>query len=100
MCGVSAHLLASAAGVAASLGSIAALAFALTMHFARNGTAAADHGLHASLFAFSRLLVPALAGLVIDRWGIPALLAWLAAAMLGVRVMRAHLADQLANRPT
>ena len=62
----------------------AALAFALTMHFARPQAAAADYGVQSSLFAFSRVLVPAVGGWLLDRAGYAGLLAGLAAAMLGV----------------
>lgn len=90
-----AAVMAAAACVAAAMGAIAALAFALTMHFARQGAAAADYGLQASLFAASRLLVPAAGGLLLDRWGHPALLAGLAAAMLGVGLLCARVAGAL-----
>lgn len=88
----SGHLPASlvivAAGlVAAAMGGIAALSFALTMRFARPSAAAADYGLQASLFALSRLLVPLAGGLVLDRHGYPVLLVILLLAMLGVVVL-------------
>lgn len=82
-----AALIAAAACVAAAMGYIAALAFGLTMHFARQHAAAADYGLQSSLFSFSRLLVPALGGLLLDRVGHVGLLASLAVAMLGVCVL-------------
>lgn len=79
-----AAVFAAAAGVAVAMGYIAALAFALTMHFARPQAAAADYGLQSSLFALSRMLVPAVGGWLLDRAGYAGLLAGLAAAMLGV----------------
>ncbi|ODU60675.1 MAG: MFS transporter [Comamonadaceae bacterium SCN 68-20] len=79
-----AAVFAAAAGVAVAMGYIAALAFALTMHFARQQAAAADYGVQSSLFAFSRVLVPAVGGWLLDRAGYAGLLAGLAAAMLGV----------------
>lgn len=75
---------AAAAGVAVAMGYIAALAFGLTMHFARRQAAAADYGLQSRLFALSRVLVPAVGGVLLDRAGHAGLLACLAAAMLGV----------------
>jgi len=80
-------LIAAVACVAAAMGYIAALAFGLTMHFARKSAAATDYGLQSSLFSLSRLLVPALGGLLLDRGGHVALLASLAVAMLGVYVL-------------
>lgn len=76
--------LVAAAGVAVAMGYIAALAFGLTMHFARRQAAAADYGLQSSLFALSRVLVPAVGGALLDRASHAGLLACLAAAMLGV----------------
>lgn len=80
-------LIAAAACVATAMGYIAALAFGLTMHFARQRAAATDYGLQSSLFSLSRLLVPALGGLLLDRIGHAGLLASLAVAMLGVCVL-------------
>lgn len=77
---------AAATGVAIAMGYMAALAFALTMHFARRSAAAIDYGLQSSLFALSRLLVPAATGLLLDRLGMPAALACLALAMVWVLV--------------
>ena len=77
-------LIAAAACVAAAMGYVAALTFGLTMHFARKSAAAADYGLQSSLFSISRLLVPVLGGLLLDRLGHTALLTGLALAMLGV----------------
>lgn len=77
-------LIAAAAGVAAAMGYIAALAFGLTMHFSRQRAAATDYGLQSSLFSLSRLLVPALGGLLLDRGGHAGLLTSLAVVMLGV----------------
>lgn len=77
-------LIAAAACVASAMGYSAALAFGLTMHFARQSAAATDYGLQSSLFSLSRLLVPVLGGLLLDRLGHAGLLAGLAIAMLGV----------------
>lgn len=77
-------VIAAAALVAAAMGGIAALAFALTMRFARPAAAAADYGLQSSLFALTRLLVPLAGGLLLDRFGYPVLLVVLLLAMLGV----------------
>ncbi|MGJ7530707.1 MFS transporter [Variovorax sp. GB1P17] len=77
-------LIAAAGCVAAAMGYIAALAFGLTMHFARSSAAATDYGLQSSLFSLSRLLVPALGGLLLDQTGHAGLLTTLAVAMLGV----------------
>lgn len=82
-----AAILAAAASVAAGMGYIAALAFGLTMHFARQSAAATDYGLQSSLFSLSRLLVPALGGLLLDETGHIGLLTSLAVAMLGVCVL-------------
>ena len=72
------------AGTILRLGVPAALTFGLTMHFARKCAAATDYGLQSSLFSISRLLVPVLGGLLLDRLGHTALLTGLALAMLGV----------------
>lgn len=77
-------ILAAAASVAVAMGYIAALAFGLTMHFARQRSAATDYGLQSSLFSLSRLLVPALGGVLLDQIGHAGLLTTLAVAMLGV----------------
>ncbi|WP_028605637.1 MFS transporter [Ottowia thiooxydans] len=77
-------IIASAACVAIAMGYIAALAFGLTMHFARQNAAATDYGLQSSLFSLSRLLVPAIGGLLLDQIGRTGLLTSLAIAMLGV----------------
>jgi MFS family permease len=78
--------IAAATGVAIAMGYIAALAFALTMHFARRAAVAVDYGLQSSLFSFSRLLVPALIGILLDYIGLPGAISCLALAMSGVLV--------------
>lgn len=84
-------LLAAAALLAIAMGVASSLAFALMMEFARDGWHAADYGLQASLFTFSRIVVAPLAGLLLDRFGYPGMLATLALAALPIALLLAFL---------
>jgi len=77
-----AGVLAGSAALALAMGAASSLAFALMMEFTRDGRRAADYGLQAGLFSLSRIIVPPLAGLVLDRFGDAAMLAALAAGAL------------------
>ncbi|WP_439888404.1 MFS transporter [Pseudomonas sp. MBLB4123] len=77
-------LVVGAALVAAAMGAISALVFGLMMFFTRQQRQAADYGLQASLFVVSRLAVPVLAGVALDRLGYTGMLLGLTLAMLGV----------------
>lgn len=79
-------LVAAALLVAIAMGVAATLAFSLMMYFSRQGRQAADYGLQASLFALSRLLLPVLCGMLVDRHGYAAMLGLLALGMLLVSV--------------
>lgn len=53
--------------VAVAMGGISSLMFGLMMFFTRNERRAADYGLQASLFVLTRLTVPIMAGILLDR---------------------------------
>ncbi len=55
--------------MAAAIGGLSALMFMLMMVFSREDTRAVDYGIQASLFTLSRLSVPLLSGLLLDRFG-------------------------------
>jgi len=59
----------SALIVAASMGSVSALMFGLTMFFTRRQRNASDYGLQSTLFTVTRLTVPMVAGVMLDRFG-------------------------------
>lgn len=80
-------LLCAAALLAIAMGVASSLAFALMMEFARDAWRAADYGLQASLFTFGRIAVAPLAGLLLDRFGYPGMLAALALAALPVALL-------------
>lgn len=75
-------LLAGSAALALAMGLASSLAFALMMEFSRDACRAADYGLQAGLFALSRVLVPPVAGLLLDRFGDAAMLGALASLAL------------------
>ncbi len=77
-----AGVLVGSAAMALAMGVASSLAFALMMEFARDGHRAADYGLQAGLFSLSRVMVPPLAGVVLDRFGDAAMLGVLAAGAL------------------
>ena len=66
--------------VAAAMGASSACVFGLLMHLARPRWQAFDYGWQASLFAGSRMLVPLIAGVVLDAAGAAVMLAGLTAA--------------------
>ncbi|PZU27027.1 MAG: MFS transporter [Stenotrophomonas sp.] len=55
--------------VAAAMGMSSGLVFGLMMSFTRSGLAAMDYGIQSSLFACSRILVPLMAGVLLDHGG-------------------------------
>lgn len=73
--------------LACAMGALSGVMFGLMMHFARSGYQALDYGLQASLFTLSRLAVPVLAGILLDRLGYPAMFTALALGMAAVTVM-------------
>ncbi|MCL7930515.1 MFS transporter [Halomonas llamarensis] len=73
--------------IACAMGALSGVMFGLMMHFARAGRRALDYGLQASLFTLSRLAVPVLAGIVLDRLGYPAMFTALALCMAAVVVL-------------
>lgn len=75
-------LLAGSAALAIAMGLASSLAFALMMEFSRDAHRAIDYGLQAGLFSLSRVLVPPVAGLLLDRFGGAAMLGALAAGAL------------------
>lgn len=77
-----AWLVASAIGVAASMGVVSALMFGLTMFFTRRQLNATDYGLQATLFTAARLAVPVAAGVLLDRLGYGGMLAILTLGVL------------------
>lgn len=79
-------LIAAALLVAVAMGAAATLAFGLTMYFARQALQAADYGLQASLFSLSRMVVPLVCGVLLDRQGYAGMLAVLAVVMVLVSV--------------
>lgn len=78
----SAWLIVSAMCLAASMGAVSALMFGLTLCFSRRQRNASDYGLQSSLFVITRLLVPVVAGLLLDRLGQAAMLACLSVGVL------------------
>lgn len=78
----SAWLIVSAMCLAASMGAVSALMFGLTLCFSRRQRNASDYGLQSSLFVITRLLVPVVAGLLLDRLGQAAMLACLSLGVL------------------
>ena len=79
--------LAGAGLIACAMGALSGLMFGLMMHFVRSGYQALDYGLQASLFTLSRLAVPVLAGIVLDRFGYSSMFTMLALCMAAVTVM-------------
>lgn len=73
--------------IACAMGVISGLMFGLMMHFTRPGSRALDYGLQASLFTLSRLAVPVLAGIVLDRLSYSGMFTVLALCMVVVAVM-------------
>lgn len=73
--------------IACAMGALSGLMFGLMMHFARPGNRALDYGLQASLFTLSRLAVPVLAGIVLDRLGYSGMFTMLALCMAAVVVL-------------
>ncbi|WKD29243.1 MFS transporter [Halomonas sp. KG2] len=73
--------------LACAMGALSGVMFGLMMHFARSGYQALDYGLQASLFTLSRLAVPVLAGILLDRLGYPAMFTALALGMAAVVVL-------------
>ncbi|MGO3243425.1 MAG: MFS transporter [Halomonas sp.] len=73
--------------LACAMGALSGVMFGLMMHFARSGYQALDYGLQASLFTLSRLAVPVLAGIVLDRLGYSGMFTMLALCMAAVVVL-------------
>ncbi|MCC5901402.1 MAG: MFS transporter [Halomonas sp.] len=73
--------------IACAMGALSGLMFGLMMHFARPWNRALDYGLQASLFTLSRLAVPVLAGIVLDRLGYSGMFIMLALCMAAVVVL-------------
>ena len=78
----SAWLIVSAMCLAASMGAVSALMFGLTLCFSRRQRNASDYGLQSSLFVITRLLVPVVAGLLLDRLGHSGMLACLTVGVM------------------
>lgn len=64
--------------VAAAMGMSSGLVFGLMMSFTRPGLTAMDYGIQSSLFACSRILVPLIAGVLLDHGGHAGMFAGLA----------------------
>ncbi|PWU28607.1 MFS transporter [Pseudomonas sp. RW407] len=75
-------LIASAIGVAASMGAVSALMFGLTMFFTRRQRNASDYGLQTTVFTVSRLAVPIAAGVLLDCLGYTGMLLMLTLGVL------------------
>lgn len=75
-------LIASATGVAASMGAISALMFGLTMFFTRNQRNASDYALQTTMFTVARLAVPIAAGVLLDYMGYAGMLLTMTTAVL------------------
>lgn len=75
-------LLAGSAALALAMGLASSLAFTLMMEFSRDGHRATDYGLQAGLFSLSRVGMPPVAGLLLDRLGDTAMLGALAVGAL------------------
>lgn len=72
--------------VAVAMGGISSLMFGLMMFFTRNERRAADYGLQASLFVLTRLTVPIMAGILLDRGGYSLMLITLCCGVLAVLI--------------
>ena len=67
-------LIVSVIALAASMGAVSGLIFGLTMFFTRTQRNASDYGLQTTLFTMTRLSLPVVAGVLLDRWGRMAML--------------------------
>lgn len=66
------------------MGASAGLLFGLMMYHTRPGLTALDYGIQSSLFALTRMVMPILAGVLLDRLGYLGMLAGIIAGLLGV----------------
>lgn len=74
----------AAAAVALAMGMAASLSFGLMMFFTQPERDAVDYGVQASLFSVSRMAIPLLAGLALDRMAYDGMVMLLCMAMLCV----------------
>jgi len=79
-------LLAAAALVAVMIGASAGLIFALMMEHTREGLAALDYGIQASLFVFGRSVIPLAAGMLLDWGGYGVMLGCVVLGLAGIWV--------------
>ncbi|CAM3859060.1 MFS transporter [Kerstersia gyiorum] len=73
--------------VALMMGASAGLVFGLMMYYARPVLSALDYGIQSSLFVIGRTMVPALAGVVLDRLGYPGMLMCLVGGLALILVL-------------
>ena len=72
----------SVMALATSMGAVSGLIFGLTMFFTRVQRNATDYGLQTTLFTVTRLSLPVAAGVVLDHWGMMAMLVSLTLGVL------------------
>lgn len=80
-------LVAATIAIAVAMGAAAGLLFGLMMYHTRPAMTALDYGIQSSLFASTRMVMPMLAGLLLDRLGYLGMLAGIVAGLLGVLVL-------------
>lgn len=85
--------------LAFALGATSALTFGLMMAFARTHSLAADYGVQASLFTLGRMIVPPLAGMLLDRYDYHGMLLALTLAALAVALLARVLCGRIGTGP-
>lgn len=83
--------------IAATMGAVSALMFGLTMFFTRKQQNASDYGLQSSLFVITRLTVPILAGILLDRTGQHGMLLGLMAGVFVACILAWRVRHQVSN---
>lgn len=91
-------LIISTLTIAATMGAVSALMFGLTMFFTRKQQNASDYGLQSSLFVVTRLTVPVLAGILLDRVGQHGMLLGLIAGVLVAFILAWRVRHQVSDR--
>jgi PAT family beta-lactamase induction signal transducer AmpG len=91
-------LIISTLAIAATMGAVSALMFGLTMFFTRKQQNASDYGLQSSLFVVTRLTVPMLAGILLDRVGQHGMLLGLIAGVLVAFILAWRVRHQVSDR--
>ncbi|MDR3386753.1 MAG: hypothetical protein P4L92_06840 [Rudaea sp.] len=80
-------LIATTLAIAMAMGAAAGLLFGLMMYHTRPGMTALDYGIQSSLLALTPMVMPMLAGLLLDLLGYLGMLAGIIAGLLGVLML-------------